>query len=65
MGGGGWAPGLLMGETARTTPILLHGSMGCRLKSGQRSVQTGPRGSEFQLGEDITEDIIFGIGFES
>ena len=44
-----WAPSLV-GETARTTPTLLHGRVGSRLKWGFKSMQTEPRGSEFQWG---------------
>ena len=53
MGGGWtlnpWAPSLV-GETARTTPTLLHGRVGSRLKWGFKSTQTEPRGSQFQWG---------------
>lgn len=45
-----WPPSLV-GERAGTTPTLLHGRVGSRLKWGLRDVQTGPRGSEFQWGE--------------
>ena len=67
MGGGwtlsSWAPSLV-GETARTTPTLLHGRVGSRLKWGFKSMQTEPRGSEFQWGMSFFFNFSFCIGVQ-